>query len=441
MTMSPSSSASIASTPESARQSGPAPRPDPTRPSGRSSRHEVGFWLIAAAFLTAMAFSTVPAPLYPIYQRRDGFSTFTITIIFAVYALGVIVSLLLAGHISDWVGRKRILLPALALEIVAAVLFLTWPALPGLIVARLVTGLGVGMITATATAHLAELHVASRPEAGRGRFEVVSTAVNIGGLGVGTLIAGALAQFVTGPLRTPYIVFIILLLLSMLAVAAAPETTVAPEHRPTYHPQRIRVVPGERIGYVAATGAAFTAFSVLGVFTSVAPGFVAGTLHHPARLLAGTIVFVVFGASALAQTATNRMTLTQRSASGLLGEALGLVVLAFGVHDANLAAFLIGGAIAGAGAGVLFKSAIGTIVAMSAPNVRGEALAGLFLIGYIGLALPALGLGIASRYLSEVTAMLWFTAILLVLLALVGGLTRAARHSARQPIRPAPGAP
>jgi MFS family permease len=418
MTVSPSSPISIGST----------PAPDPAR---ATARHEVGFWLIAAAFLAAMAFSTVPAPLYPIYQRRDGFSTFTITIIFAVYAVGVIVSLLLAGHISDWVGRKRILLPALGLEVLAAILFLVWPALPGLIVARLVTGLGVGMITATATAQLAELHAASRPEAGRGRFEVVSTAVNIGGLGVGTLIAGALAQFVTAPLRTPYLVFIVLLLLSMAAVASAPETTVAPERRPAYRPQRIRVVPGERIGYLAATGAAFTAFSVLGVFTSVAPGFVAGTLHHPGRLLAGTIVFVVFGASALAQTATNRTTLTQRSAIGLLGEALGLVVLAFGVHDANLAAFLIGGAIAGAGAGVLFKSAIGTIVAMSAPSVRGEALAGLFLIGYVGLALPALGLGIASRYISEVTAMLWFTAILLVLLGVVGGLTRAARQPRR----------
>src|SRR3954471_12597967 len=83
-----------------------------------SARHGVGFWLIAVVFLVSLAFSTLPTPLYPLYQRADGFNTFTVTIVFAVYAVGVITSLLLAGHVSDWLGRKKILLPALGLEIV-----------------------------------------------------------------------------------------------------------------------------------------------------------------------------------------------------------------------------------------------------------------------------------------------------------------------------------
>src|SRR5689334_20025977 len=109
-----------------------------------SARHGVAFWLIAAVYLVSQAFSTVPAPLYPIYQRQDGFSSFTVTIVFAVYAVGVVVSLLLAGHLSDWAGRRRILAPALAVQVVAALLFLFWPSLPGLLVARLLTGLGIG---------------------------------------------------------------------------------------------------------------------------------------------------------------------------------------------------------------------------------------------------------------------------------------------------------
>jgi MFS family permease len=142
-----------------------------------------GFWLIATIFVTAMAFSTIPTPLYSLYQARDGFST----IVFAVYVLGVLTSLLLAGHVSDWMGRKNVLIAALLLEVVAAMLFLAAPALPVLIVARFVTGLGVGMLTATATAHLHELHTAHRPGASSQRFEVVSTAANIGGLGLGPL--------------------------------------------------------------------------------------------------------------------------------------------------------------------------------------------------------------------------------------------------------------
>ena len=110
----------------------------------------------------------------------------------------------LAGHVSDWMGRRRVLIPALAIEVLAAVLFLVWPALPGLIVARFVSGLGIGMITASATAYLRDLHALGRPGAGAGRFEVVSTAANLGGLGVGTLVSGALAQFVRSPLAVPY---------------------------------------------------------------------------------------------------------------------------------------------------------------------------------------------------------------------------------------------
>ena len=398
---------------------------DKTAATEGSARHGTAFWLIAATFLVSMAFSTVPTPLYPIYQREDGFTSFTVTIVFAVYAVGVVTSLLLAGHISDWAGRKRILLPALGLEMVAALLFLFWPALPGLIVARFITGLGVGMITATATAYLLELHAAHRPAAGRGRFEVVSAAANLGGLGAGTLIAGALAQFVAAPLRTPYVVFLILLALSAVAVLSVPETVAAPAVTPRYRPQRIRVARHDRLGYAVATGGGFVAFAVFGLFTSLAPGFVAGALHHPGRLLAGVIVFLVFGFAAFLQSVSGALPPARRFLTGLIGEAVGLIVLATGVQVASLALFLIGGAIAGGGAGLLFKSAVGAVSTMAEPAWRGEALAGLFLIGYLGLVGPVLGLGIATRYVALTTAMLWFVGALLVLLAAIGLASRA----------------
>src|SRR3712207_1861033 len=95
-------------------------------------RHGAGLWAVAFAFLAVLAFSTVPTPLYAIYQARDGFSTFVITVVFAAYAVGVTLALFLAGHLSDWLGRKRALLPALALSLVSAALFLVWRDLPGL---------------------------------------------------------------------------------------------------------------------------------------------------------------------------------------------------------------------------------------------------------------------------------------------------------------------
>ncbi|MEU4241006.1 MFS transporter [Actinoplanes sp. NPDC026619] len=392
-------------------------RPRPAEETG-SARHGVAFWLIAAVFAVSLAFSTVPAPLYPLYQRQDGFSSFTVTIVFAVYAVGVVVSLLLAGHVSDWAGRRRLLLPALGFEIVAALLFLFWPALPGLIVARFLTGLGVGLITATATAYLLELHTAHRPTAGRTRFEIVSAAANLGGLGAGTLVAGALAQFAPAPLRTPYLVFLVLLLLGVAAVAVAPETVSAPAVRPPYRPQRIRVTGAN---LVPAT-AAFAAFAVFGLFTSLAPGFVAGSLHHPSRLLAGAVTFLVFAAGAAAQSVFRRSL-----GAGLLTLATGLVTVAAATQFTSLGLFLAGGAVAGAGSGVVFKSAVGATAAMAAAHQRGETLAGLFLIAYLGLVGPVLGLGIATRSVPATTAMLWFTGFLLALLAAIAVLDRFRR--------------
>lgn len=407
-------------------------RPAPSVASSR--RHGTGFWLIAVSLLIVMAFSAAPAPLYPLYQQRDHFSTFMVTVVFAVYAVGVIVSLLLAGHVSDWVGRKRILIPAIALEAVAAVLFLVWPDLPALIAARFINGVGVGMITATATAHLHELHSRHRPGAAPTRFEVVSTAANIGGLGAGPLVAGFLAQYVTQPLRVPYLVFAVLLLLAVVAVGLAPETVEERSGRPSWRPQRISA-HGDKTRYSIAAAGAFSAFSILGLFTSLAPGFVGGTLHHPSRLLAGVTVFIVFGAAALSQTVTGRMRPGTRSAAGVAAEAAGLVMVAAGMGTANLTVFLVGGAVAGAGAGILFKSAVGSVAAMAPPALRGESLAGLFLIAYLGMIIPAVGMGIAAEYVAATTAMAWFTGLLLALLAAITALLAS---SARQAAHRAP---
>jgi MFS family permease len=419
------------STPTALRSpSAGGPAAGPRRAAAR--RHGAGFWLIAASLLIAMAFSAAPAPLYVLYERRDHFSTFMVTVVFAVYGLGVIASLLLAGHVSDWVGRKRVLIPAIGLEALAALLFLASPDLPVLIAARLLNGVGVGMITATATAQLHELHARHRPAASPARFEVVSTAANIGGLGVGPLVSGFLAQYVTQPLRVPYLVFAALLLLSVVAVGLTPETVEERLERPAWRPQRISV-NGDTARYLVAAGGAFGAFAVLGLFTSLAPGFVGGTLHHPSRLLAGFTVFLVFGAAAVSQTATGRMRPGPRTALGLAATAAGLVMVAAGMATAGLVLFLAGGVIAGAGAGILFKAGIGAVAAMAAPETRSETLAGLFLIAYLGMTVPVVGMGILAQYVPQTTAMEWFAGLLLTLLAAISALALSRQRTVRPP--------
>lgn len=394
------------------------------RPMPSPARHHAGFWFVAFAFLVSMAFCAVPAPLYSLYQARDGFSTFMITVIFAAYAVGVMISLILAGHISDWVGRKKILIVSLAFEVVAAVMFIAAPNLEVLLLARFISGLGMGMLTATATAHLHDLHRRHRPGASNQRFEIVSTAANIGGLGFGPLVAGLLAQYVAAPLRVPYIVFLVLLVLSIIAVALAPETVEKNSARPAYRPQLPSAKHGDPGRFVAALAAGFASFAVFGVFTSVASAFVSGVLNQPSRAVAGLVVFAVFGSAAVAQTLTSRMSLNAKLALGLSAQAIGLVALTMAMRIASLPAFLAAGIVTGIGAGVLFKAAVGAVASQAAPAKRGEALAGLFLVSYLGLSLPALGLGVVTQYVSSVTAMTWLTCILLAVLAGVAGLNR-----------------
>ena len=118
----------------------------------RRRHHSFGFWVVAAAFLVNMGFSAVPTPLYVLYQRRDHFSTITLTVVFAAYAVGVIASLFFGGHLSDWIGRKRMLVPALLVNVLSGLIFILAPSLPGLLTARIVSGVSVGLTTATATA-------------------------------------------------------------------------------------------------------------------------------------------------------------------------------------------------------------------------------------------------------------------------------------------------
>lgn len=398
----------------------PTATPTPARPTpGRwRLRHGAGFWVIAAAFLTVMAFSTVPTPLYALYQARDGFATFMITVIFAAYAVGVMASLYFIGHISDWVGRRRMILVAILVQLLAAVLFLLWPEVPGLIVARFVSGVGVGALTASATAHLSELRATARPDEGPGTSGSVSSFVNIGGLALGPLIAGILAQYVAAPLVVPYVVFVVLLVIAAIAVALVPETVERREERRPYRPQRVSLPAASRSMFFAAGAAVFSAFAIFGLFTSLAPSFLAGTLHETSRLVAGLVAFAVFGSAAAAQLLTARLGLLAQLRLALAFMSVGLIAMAAGVVVVSLPTFVAAGVIAGAGVGVLFRASIGVAASLAPQESRGEVLAAIFLIAYTGLAVPVLLVGLGLAFFSSTSVLVVFAAIVLVLVVI-----------------------
>lgn len=375
-------------------------------------RHHIGYWLTAFAFTTVMAFSTVPTPLYAIYRSEQHFGSFILTVVFAVYAIGVLIALLLGGHVSDWLGRRTVLLPAIGLSVISALIFLSWTAVPALLAARLLSGLSVGLLTATATAYLADLRDRSHPGTSGRHAAIVATAANMGGLGLGPFISGLLAQYVPEPLHTPYLVFAALLLLAIVAIAIAPETVTRSGRRPSYRPQWITFPGSDVSSFRQAALGSLVAFAVFGLFTSLAPTVLTKLLGSQSPVIAGAAVLLVFGLAALIQTVVNFRNPLLGLRVGLWIIASASLLLGAGVLTGAIGAFLCGGGIAGAGAGLTFKSAMRITSHLAGSEYRAQAMAALFFAAYIGLVVPILGLGVALEYVSLHTGVLAFVAAL-----------------------------
>ena len=404
----------------------------------RKARNTIGFWAVVFAFTVTMAFTTVPTPLWSLYAQRDHLSSLTVTLVFAAYAVAVALSLFLAGHLSDSYGRRRVLAPALALNLVAGVLFALSPALPGLLLARVLSGLGIGATTATATAWLTELHTARGPKDGRRQSPATAIVANLGGLALGGLISGALAQWAGNALRLPYIVLLGAMLIAELGLFVAPETRGLQTPRRPYRPQRLSVPPRARGRFAAAGIGAAIGFALFGLVTSLAPMFLEGVLHEPSHALAGAVSFVMFATAAAAQTVSGSHSPQQllRMAVPVLVTGAALLTAALWLPTPSFAVFLAGDLLAGAGAGLMFKGAVGTVSEISLPDHRAEALAGLFLAAYVGLAGPVVGLGALTQIASTRVSLLVFSGLLVLGIlvaapALLGPRGRGPRASAQ----------
>ena len=310
-------------------------------------------------------------------------------------------------------------------------MFLLWPDVPGLLIARFITGLGVGALTATATAHLNELKTASRADGKSGNAATIANVANIGGLALGPLIGGLFAEFTNVPLVAPYVTYIALFVLAAFAVAFVPET-VADRPGPTrYRPQSIALPATSRGAFWSAGAGAFAGFSVFGLFTSLAPTFLITTFHVTDRLVAGAVSFAAFAPPLSLRSSSPDWdsacgsswapppwpSESRRSPSARSPE--------FSPCSSSEAI------IAGGGVGLLFRAALEQIGSMATPEHRGEVLAAAFLISYAGLTIPVLCIGVALLAWQPVPVLLGFSATILVLAVVAGSLMARRSKTAR----------
>jgi predicted MFS family arabinose efflux permease len=326
----------------------------------------LAFWLLAFVFAATMLGTTLPTPLYYIYQAQWHASAATVTVIFAVYAAAVLATLLLAGRSSDQAGRRPALAVALGCPALSTVAFILAPDEGVLVVGWILSGLAAGLMTGTATAALTELVPASASR----RASLVATAANMGGLGLGALIAGLFAQYAPHLATLVFEVYLAVLAVAGLCLLLVPET-ISPRNRPAVRfaglgiPQRS---PGE---FVAAAGAGFAAFALLVLFGSPVPGFLAGVLHQGSHAVQGAVVFLLYAVGTITQVTLSRFS-TRRVVLVGLGLFLGaLALILAALAAAAMALFLTGTVVGGVAVGAIFLGSLATANRLAPPGRRG----------------------------------------------------------------------
>jgi len=396
---------------------------------------------ITAAFWITMVGTTVPTPLYPLYERAFGFSSFMVTVVFAVYALGVVAGLLVFGRLSDEIGRRPVILLALLLAAAAAGLFIAADGLPWLLVARVLSGLAAALITGSGTAALLDL----APQRHKLRAQTVAIAANMGGLACGTLLSGVLAEWAGSPLRLPWIVTLAMVALTfvaaLVAIAPAPQGVAGPTisagsrrqspHQSPYRslrPQPLRIPDEIRGPFLRAALAAGSGFAVLGVLTAVTGLFLATVLHLTNHALAGLVVFVAFACTALGQLIARALPRRMALPVACAGLVVAAALVAIALLTAWLAPLLAGAAVNGLATGIAVADGLSAINSGPQPQRRGEAVSAFFVILYSMLSVPVIGVGVLIQSVGLRTAGVTFSALVAALaLAVAISLLRSGR--------------
>jgi MFS family permease len=382
------------------------------------------FGLLAYAFAAIMVGTTLPTPMYALYGEQMHFAVLTTTVIYATYAGGVLFALLAFGRWSDAIGRRPVLLAGVVFALASAVVFLVADSVSLLLVARVLSGLSAGLFTGTATAAVIE----AAPPNWRTRAAAVATVANMGGLGIGPLLAGLLVQYAPAPLQLSFIVHMVLAALAGIAVLIVPETS---QRTGRIGVQRLSVPAEVRAVFVVASLAAFAGFAVTGLFAAVAPSFVSGVVGIDNRAVAGLIASSIFFASALAQIAARNLNPNRAVAIGCALLVVGMALLAVALQLSSLAGLISAAAVAGIGQGISFSRGLAAVAERTPADRRAEVSSTYFVVAYVAISLPVVGEGVAAQRWGLQTAGVAFAVAVAVLSAvcLVGILVLEARQS------------
>ncbi|MFE0684610.1 MFS transporter [Streptomyces sp. NPDC058961] len=385
-------------------------------------------WLAAWPVTAVFILSNAATPLYVLWQRDIGFSKGTLTVIFAFYIVGLLGSLLVSGVVSDRIGRKPVLLPALGLAVAACVIFATASSVPALIVARLFTGIAVGAVVSAGMAAVTDV-------AGQARKRLaalLASCAMVFGAGLGPLLAGVLSETLPGPTVTVFVVEIVLLATAILAVLRMPV------RRPVAPPKGAWVrVPGVPRGNgiqlalgiaVFAPGITATSFVL-----SLGPSLLSGLLGTTSRVVAGAMAFAMFLAATGVQFAVQKLRRRVILITGAVSTTLSMATLAIAVHTSSVTVLIASALLAGAGQGMGQLGGLSLLNSTVPPQRLAEANAALNVGGYILAGILPVSAGYLSDAVGLTKGATVFAGVLMGLAVIGAAVVVGTRHRAPEP--------
>jgi predicted MFS family arabinose efflux permease len=385
----------------------------------------VAFGLLASILVTLLASSSAPTPLYATYQARWGFSPVTITVIFGVYAVAVLASLLVAGSLSDHVGRRPVLIVALCAQAVVMLLFAFANGVDMLLVARVLQGLATGAAVGAIGAGLVDLHP--------GRGPLANAAGAMSGTASGALGSALLVQLLPAPTKLVYLVLLALFLLQAAGVRAIAETSSrAPGIRRALRPT-IAVPARVREALLVAAPSLIAVWALAGFYGSLGPSLAAQIARSGPTILGGAALFVLAASGALTVLLFHRTEPRRFALAGNGLVILGVAIVLWSVTATSVAGFFVGTAIAGAGFGAGFQGGLRTIVTLAGPAERAGVISVAYIICYLAMGLPAILAGVLVVHSTVTRTAQEFGVAVIVLAAITAaGTILSARRAARQ---------
>ncbi|MFG3206754.1 MFS transporter [Streptomyces sp. NPDC048192] len=345
--------------------------------------------MLTVTTVVLMAAASAPSPIYPLYRRRWDFSVTLLTVVFAVYVVGLLGALLLLGPVSDRLGRRPVLLAALLLATASTAIFWTAGGVLSLVVARTVQGLATGTAVGALAAGLVDLSPSQRPHAGT-TVTAVGTSV---GLAASAAVVGLLVESVAHPDTCVFPVLTCVFLLLTVAVWYIPETAApAPDAPPRFRPS-VRVPPGSRHRFLAAVPALVAGWSVTGLFLALTPSVVTGVLHVRRGAAGGMDIAALFLAGGLGGMWSARHTVRRATLLGGALLTLGSAGLAVAITLPSPYVYACGAVVAGLGVGLTYNGNLRAIGEVTTAQSRSGVFSAVYVVSYAALSLPALAAG------------------------------------------------